>query len=114
MTYPEFLALYKERHLQMLNAYIQILKDNFHNGGEYVCELFKNHDGEISYKENVLISQLMNENGLDHTVKIIQGFDAIPIESELFKSAFSIILENKGHYSKTTEALFLELSYLCP
>ena len=52
----------------------------------------------------------MNENGLEHNVKIIQGFDTTPIESVLFRSVFSIILDCNAYYKKATDELFLELS----
>ena len=50
MLQSEFLELYRERCLQMLDAYIQILKDNSNQECGYLFKLFDEHSGKISYK----------------------------------------------------------------
>ena len=51
MTDIEFLELYQERCLKMINDYIQVLKDNSHHQCGYLFRLFDDHSGEISYKQ---------------------------------------------------------------
>lgn len=109
MTDIEFLELYQEQCLKMINDYIQILKNNSQHQCEYLFKLFDDHNSEISYKQNILISQLMDDNGLDYTAVIIEGFNTTPIENFLFKKAFCIILDCNAYYKKVTDALFLEL-----
>lgn len=109
MTQSDFLKLYKTRYTKILDGYVKLVKDNLTLNYNDLFDKTVEYGGEISHKRNTLISELMNENGLDHTATERQGLDDVNIESAMFKKALSVVSKDDKNYDTTVNALLLEV-----
>ncbi|WP_444626412.1 hypothetical protein ACSLMH_01095 [Flavobacterium columnare] len=109
MSINEFHTIYKEELMSFIDETIleleQFKKLPFNQFRQKYLDLQQG----FTIKTNILVSEILSKNNINLDLPVLQNYNVVDINSYLYLSCFSIILECREHFYDKIDTIFEEV-----